>query len=551
MTNKRTDVLVMGSGIAGLTFALKTARYFPDAKVTIITKDNESESNTKYAQGGIAVVEDFKKDSFKKHIKDTVKAGDGLCNPQIVELVVKDGPDRLKELIAWGSAFDKKNTGEFDLRREGGHSADRIVHHKDITGLEIERTLLSLVYDTPNIELLTHQFAIDLITEDFNENNTPNAICHGAYMLNLSTGKINRIVARIALLATGGAGQVYLNTTNSHISTGDGIVMAYNAGCKIENMEFIQFHPTMLYHPKDKSTFLISETVRGAGAVLKTKAGKTFMEKYDRRGSLAPRDIVARAIESEMKSRCEKHVCLDCRMLDKSEFTKHFLNIFSKCSEIGIDITKDMIPVVPTAHYMCGGIKTDINGQTSIKNLYACGECASTGLHGANRLASNSLLEALVFAHRCYSDVIFKLEKIVFPKHIPAYENSTYPFSSKKKYSDVTADLVKLYLRKYRKKLQFTMSKYAAIYRTNTGLKNALRKTKMLLNGIASCRFDYSETTKISNTLKTFLELRNISITSYIIVKSALMRKESRGLHYNVDKPNKSPKSLNTIITKK
>ncbi|MCH8318348.1 MAG: FAD-binding protein, partial [Bacteroidetes bacterium] len=383
MTNKRTDVLVIGSGIAGLIFALKTARYFPDVKVTIITKDNESESNTKYAQGGIAVVKDFKRDSFKKHIKDTLKAGDGLCNPLIVELVIKDGPERLKELIAWGSAFDKKNAGEFDLRREGGHSADRIVHHKDITGLEIERTLLSLVHDTPNIELLTHQFAIDLITEKYQGNHIPNAICCGAYLLNSINGKIYKILTRITLLATGGAGQVYLNTTNSHIATGDGIAMAYNAGCKIENMEFIQFHPTMLYHPKDKSTFLISEAVRGAGAVLKTKAGKTFMEKYDRRSSLAPRDIVARAIESEMKSRGEKHVCLDCRMLDKSEFMKHFPNIFSKCYEIGIDITKDMIPVVPAAHYTCGGVVVDSNSQTDLDGLYAIGETSYTGLHGA------------------------------------------------------------------------------------------------------------------------------------------------------------------------
>src|SRR5689334_20742317 len=411
----QTDFLVIGSGIAGLSYALKVAEKFPDKKIIILTKTTADETNTKYAQGGVAVVNDPEHDSFEKHIEDTLIAGDGLCNERIVEIVVKEGPDRVNEVIEWGAKFDKDPDGDYKLGKEGGHSECRILHHKDITGKEIERALLAAIARSSNIQLINHCFVVDIITQHhlgyLVTKSTPDIECYGVYVLNLQTNSIEKILSKITLIATGGNGQIYRTTTNPHIATGDGVAMLYRAKGKIENMEFIQFHPTALYEAGVRGqAFLITEAVRGDGGILRNKNGEAFMENYDKRKDLAPRDIVARAIDSEMKRTGTEHVWLDCRHFSKEKFVEHFPNIYEKCKSIGIDITKDMIPVAPAAHYSCGGIKTDEWGRTTIHNLYACGECSSTGLHGANRLASNSLLEAMVFAHRCYTDIAEKIE---------------------------------------------------------------------------------------------------------------------------------------------
>ncbi|MGE3825432.1 MAG: L-aspartate oxidase, partial [Bacteroidia bacterium] len=371
----QTDFLVIGSGIAGLTFALKTAQKLPDATITIITKADEGESNTKYAQGGIAVALDKVFDSYQKHIDDTLVCGDGLCNPEVVELVVKEGPERLKEFIEWGANFDRNKSGNYDLGREGGHSVNRILHHKDVTGFEMERTLLAQIHAAKNITVLQHHFAIDLITNHHRPGKASKwrsyNQCYGVYSLNRATGTIEKIISKVTLLATGGAGQVYRNTTNPIIATGDGVAMAHRAKALITNMEFIQFHPTALYNPGESPSFLISEAVRGFGAKLKTKDGQPFMHKYDSREELASRDIVARSIDTELKARGDEFVYIDCRHLDRDKFVAHFPNIYNKCFSLGIDITEDMIPVVPAAHYMCGGIDVDEWGRSSIKNLYA------------------------------------------------------------------------------------------------------------------------------------------------------------------------------------
>ena len=390
---KNVDFLVIGSGIAGLSFALKAAQY---GKVLIVTKANEDESNTKYAQGGVAVVVDKQEDSFDKHIEDTLIAGDGLCDKHIVEIVVKEGPARIDEIIKYGTHFDKTKKGIFDLAKEGGHSESRVLHYKDITGFEIERALLAQIHSNPNIEILTHYFAVELITQhhigEFVDKKSGDIECYGIYALNTASNKVEKFLSKVTLMASGGAGHIYATTTNPVIATGDGIAMAYRAKAKVRNMEFIQFHPTALYNPGEYPSFLISEAVRGFGGVLKTKNGEEFMQNYDDRGSLAPRDIVARAIDAEMKKSGDDFVYLDIRHRAKADILSHFPNIYAKCLSIGIDMTHDMIPVTPAAHYMCGGILVDEHGKSSIHRLYACGECTSTGLHGANRLASNSLL---------------------------------------------------------------------------------------------------------------------------------------------------------------
>ncbi|HNP19806.1 MAG TPA: L-aspartate oxidase [Fulvivirga sp.] len=516
-----TDVLVIGSGIAGLSYAIKVATSFPDKKVTIITKADDSETNTKYAQGGIAVVLN-KTDSFDDHVHDTLKAGDGLCDREVVNFVVNEGPQRLKELIELGAQFDLNESGGFDLGREGGHTVHRIIHHKDTTGREMERILLLKAYALDNIDILAHHFVIDLITEHQLGKITPTTsggvTCYGAYVLNEKTNKIEKHASCITLLASGGAGQVYGHTTNPAIATGDGIAIAHRANAVISDMEFVQFHPTALYQPGRSPLFLISEAVRGFGAKLKTKGGEEFMHKYDSRKELASRDIVAKAIDSEMKILGDQSVFLDCRFLDSEKFKSHFPNIYQKCSDAGINIEKDMIPVVPVAHYFCGGIKVDYHGRTSIKNLLACGECARTGLHGANRLASNSLLEALVFAERCHLQTVKDLNK----EDYRLFELPDY-----KEVSTVRPNESAI-ISKNIHELQALMRNHAGIVRSNEGLKRALGKLESL----------YTETESLYKTTKLtprLCELRNMVTVAHLIVSHSLKRNENRGLFWNVD----------------
>ena len=531
----QTDFLVIGSGIAGITYALKVAKEFPDKQVLMITKAQADETNTKYAQGGIAGVMDFEKDSFEKHIEDTLIAGDGLCNPKVVEIVVKEGVDRIAELINWGARFDKASDGDYKLGKEGGHSEFRILHHKDVTGKEMERALLDEIGEFPNITLIKHCFVLDIITQHhlgyLVTKATPDVECYGVYVLNRQTNQIETILAKITLLATGGNGQVYRSTTNPFIATGDGVAMLYRAKGRIENMEFIQFHPTALYEPGiGGQSFLITEAVRGDGGILRNKSGEAFMEKYDHRRDLAPRDIVARAIDNEMKTSGTEHVYLDTRHIPLEKFIEHFPNIYEKCRSIGIDITRQFIPVSPAAHYSCGGIKTDEWGRTSIRHLYACGECASTGLHGANRLASNSLLEAMVFAHRCAADSALQAHHISFRKDIPNWNSSGT--SEPKEMILITQSL---------KELQLVMSDYVGIVRTNTRLARALKRLDLLWEETEGL---YQETT-LSPQL---CELRNMITVGYLIVKSAQLRKESRGLHFNTDYPARSSMIANIVL---
>jgi L-aspartate oxidase len=532
--NMQTDFLVIGSGIAGLTYALKTAKAFPDKKITVITKTQADETNTKYAQGGIAGVWDEAKDSYDKHIEDTLIAGDGLCDEQIVEIVVREGPERIKEIIAYGAQFDRDEKGEYSLGKEGGHSENRILHHKDVTGKEMERALLAELQDIKNIELINHCFVVDIITQHhlgyLVTKSTLDITCYGVYVLNLHNHQIEKILAKITLLATGGCGQAYRTTTNPRIATGDGIAMVYRAKGKIENMEFIQFHPTALYEPGVSPSFLITEAVRGDGAILRNKYEEAFMERYDPRKDLAPRDIVARAIDNEMKRTGTEHVYLDCRSMNKEKFIHHFPNIYEKCLRLGIDVMEQMIPVAPAAHYSCGGIKTDEWGRTSIQNLYACGECASTGLHGANRLASNSLLEAMVFGHRCFLDSKERVDHIFFEERIPDWnaKGTTEPSEM-------------ILITQSQKELQQIMSDYVGIVRTDIRLERAMKRLDLL--------FAETETlyrsTKVSPQL---CELRNLISVGYLIVKGAEFRKESRGLHYNTDHPQKSSLLQNIIL---
>ncbi len=527
---KDIDFLVVGSGIAGLSFALKAAKH---GKVLIVTKANEDESNTKYAQGGVAVVVD-KEDSFDKHIEDTLIAGDGLCDEHIVELVVKEGPERIEEIIKYGTHFDKTTKGIFDLAKEGGHSEHRVLHYKDITGLEIERALLEQIHSNPNIEILTHYFAIELITQhhlgEFVDKSSPDIQCYGIYALNTVNNIVEKIPAKVTMMASGGAGHIYATTTNPVIATGDGIAMVYRAKGKVRNMEFIQFHPTALYNPGEYPSFLISEAVRGFGGVLKTKSGEEFMQNYDERESLAPRDIVARAIDAEMKKSGDDFVYLDIRHRLKADLLSHFPTIYAKCLSIGIDMTSDMIPVTPAAHYMCGGIMVDELGRSSIYRLYACGECASTGLHGANRLASNSLLEATVFAHRIYEDAVKQFKRNSIPATIPEWDETYTQLSNE--------DILVIHnLRETQK----VMSDYVGIVRSDFRLERAMRRLRLLYDETES----FYKATKLSVKL---CELRNVIQNSYIVIKSAMLRKESRGLHYTTDYPKHAETLEDTVF---
>jgi len=511
---------VIGSGIAGLSFALKAAKH---GKVLIVTKSNEDESNTKYAQGGVAVVVDKKEDSFEKHIQDTLIAGDGLCDKETVEIVVKEGPERINEIIKYGTNFDKTNKGVYDLAKEGGHSEFRVLHYKDITGYEIESTLLEQIHKEPNIEILTHYFAVDLITQhhlgEFVDKSSTDIKCFGIYAFNNETRNVEKILAKVTVMASGGAGHIYSITTNPTIATGDGVAMVYRAKGKVRNMEFIQFHPTALYNPGEYPSFLISEAVRGFGGILKRINGEEFMGEYDERKSLAPRDIVARAIDAETKRSGEDFVYLDIRHRSKKDILAHFPNIYAKCLDIGIDMTKDMIPVAPACHYMCGGVMVDHVGRSSILQLYACGECSSTGLHGANRLASNSLLEALVFAHRIYEDAIKNFNHNKIPENIPDWNEKGVQLSNE----DI---LVTHNLRE----MQKVMNDYVGIVRSDFRLERAMRRLGLLYEETE----DFYKKTKLSVKL---CELRNLIQVSYIVIKSAMMRKESRGLHSTTDYP--------------
>ncbi len=521
---RKTDILIVGSGIAGLTCAIKIAMARPDLKITVITKSIREETNTRYAQGGVAAVWNLEEDNIQKHIDDTLDAGDGLCNEEIVRMVVEEGPERVRELINWGARFDKDGGGEYDLGREGGHSENRILHYKDITGWEIQRTILEKASSLKNIEIRENCYAIDLLTQHhLNYNVTrlmPGIECYGVYALDKDNLDVETILAKITIIATGGAGQIYRATTNPLIATGDGMAMMYRAKGRVSNMEFVQFHPTSLYNPAVESqAFLISEAVRGFGGILKTRSGEEFMSKYDERGSLAPRDIVARAIDNEMKRLGDEYVYLDCRHLDQAQFKLHFPNILEKCASQGIDVSKDLIPVVPACHYFCGGILVDRVGRTSINHLYAAGECTASGLHGSNRLASNSLLEGLVYAENIAMDVLQKIDQYTYNEKIPDWD------------ARGTTDPKEMVLiTQSWKELKDIMSFYVGIVRSNVRLQRALDRLYLL----------YKETEDLyhSTTLSPQLcELRNLITVAYLVTRSASMRHESRGLHYTTDYP--------------
>lgn len=522
MTHK-FDFLVIGSGIAGISFALEAAKY---GTVALLCKTSLSESNTSFAQGGIASVT-YEPDNFKKHIEDTLIAGDGHCNLAAVEKVIHEAPAAIERLLRWGVDFDKQEDGHFDLHREGGHSEHRILHHKDNTGFEIQESLIREVKSHPDIEIFEQYFAIEILTQHhlglIITHHTPNIECYGAYVLDQRTNNIHTFLSKITLLATGGIGNVYLTTTNPPIATGDGIAMAHRARAIIKDMEFVQFHPTALYHPGEKPNFLITEAIRGYGAVLRTTDGKEFMQKYDERGSLAPRDIVARAIDNEMKLRGDNYVFLDVTHKDAEVTKKEYPNIYKKCFEIGIDITKDYIPVTPTQHYLCGGIEVDLNGRTSINRLYAAGECSCTGLHGANRLASNSLLEAIVYADAAVKDAAKRTGKLSYNENIPEWDDAG---------TSLPEEMV-LITQTFHEVEQI-MSTYVGIVRSNLRLKRAMSRLEIL----------YRETENLyerSVVSREICELRNVISVAYLIIKQAILRKESRGLHYSIDYPKRMP----------
>jgi L-aspartate oxidase len=509
----KTDVLIIGSGIAGLSLAIKVAQRFPHRTCVVITKEESAESNTRYAQGGIAVVSDFQQDSFEAHIADTLRAGDGLCDPTVVDHVVRQAPERLQELIEMGADFDRNAHGELNLGREGGHKANRIIHFQDVTGLNISSALLAKAKTLPNILLRSHHVAVDLITGE-TAGDAPNS-CYGAYVLDVENSRIEIYVSAVTVLATGGIGQLYETTTNPMIATGDGIAMAYRAGASISNMEFVQFHPTAFYDPHASPAFLISEAVRGQGAFLRNAGGERFMFRYHPDGELACRDVVSRAIALEILAGQEEYVYLDCTHIPSEALRTHFPNIFQKCLRKGVNITTDYIPVAPAAHYLCGGIDVDLRSRTSIGNLYACGECSNTGLHGANRLASNSLLEAIVFAHNCFRDIETMLDDMTPPR----LDLNTTPSISMEHATN---------LRKRKKALQSLMTNYAGIVRNTEGLQYALGELEALEQEMHK-----GDKNKVPVPVQAFNQLRNMLTCAKLVVTQSLQRKENKGGFFN------------------
>jgi L-aspartate oxidase len=520
---RKYDFLVVGSGIAGMSFALKVA---DKGKVAILCKTALEEANTYYAQGGVASVTK-QTDKFDNHIQDTLIAGDGICDRDVVTKVVSEAPSQIKELVSWGVDFDKDQSGNFDLHKEGGHSDFRILHHKDNTGAEIQQSLVESIKRHPNIDIFDQHFAIEILTQHHLgmrvKHTTPNIECYGAYVLDIRTNHVETFLAKITLIATGGIGNIYQTTTNPTIATGDGIAMVYRAKGLVEDMEFVQFHPTALFHPGERPSFLITEAMRGYGAVLRNKKGEEFMQRYDHRGSLAPRDIVARAIDNEMKLSGDEHVYLDVTHKDAEQTKEHFPNIYKKCLELGIDITKDYIPVAPAAHYLCGGIKVDLNARTTINRLYAAGECSRTGLHGANRLASNSLIEAVVYADAAAKDSLKLLPQLSWNDRIPEWNDAGTSLNEEM-----------ILITQSVKEVNQIMNAYVGIVRSNLRVKRAYDRLEIL----------YVETESLfqrSVVSKEICELRNIISSAYLVIKSALQRKESRGLHYTIDYPKKNP----------
>ncbi|MFX1496762.1 MAG: L-aspartate oxidase [Promethearchaeota archaeon] len=516
----KTDILIVGGGVSGLTLAIKLAQLIPDQDILLITKESCKESNTFYAQGGIACVWN-KDDSFEKHIQDTLIAGDGLCDENIVKKIITQAPERIKELIDLGVEFTHNDNGDYDLGKEGGHSERRILHVNDLTGQNIALKLIEEAKKYDNIEIKEYWVGINLFSNNFR--------CDGLYVLDQNKDDIHNIASKVTILATGGAGKIYLYTTNPDVASGDGIAMAYRAGAIIANMEFYQFHPTCLYHPFAKS-LLITEAMRGEGAVLKDLKGNAFMQKYHPLKELAPRDIVSRAIDSELKKSGDDHVYLDIASYKNTDFIKnHFPGVYEACKNFNIDITKEPIPVVPAAHYCCGGVLTKLDGSTKVKNLYVIGESACTGLHGANRLASNSLLEGLVCAHECANTLAKKIRDLKV-NEFKEWEHGHAVPSTEAVVITQNWDEIRRFCWNY-----------VGIVRTDLRLQRAKKRINLLLDEINQYYWDF----KIERDL---LELRNLATVAKIIIVSAISRKESRGIHYNLDYPNKSAMSRMTTL---
>lgn len=518
---RKFDFLIIGSGVAGMSYALKVARA-EKGKIAILCKTTIEEANTAKAQGGIASVTNLLVDNFDKHIADTMVAGDYISDPEAVEQVVRNAPSQIRELLEWGVNFDRNGQGDFDLHKEGGHSEFRILHHADDTGAEIQRGLIAAVRQHPDIEVLDHHFAVEIITQHHLgvrvTRRTPDKVCYGAYVLNPETQKIDTYLAKVTVMATGGTGAVYKTTTNPDIATGDGIAMVYRAKGMVKDMEFVQFHPTALYNPKETHpAYLITEAMRGYGGILRLPDGEEFMQKYDERLSLAPRDIVARAIDKEMKIHGLDHVCLDVTHKDPEETKHHFPNIYQKCLSIGIDITKEYIPVVPCAHYMCGGIKVNLNAESTIHRLYAIGECSCTGLHGGNRLASNSLIEAVVYADAAARHSLEVIDDYDFNENVPEWNDE-----------GTLTNEEKVLIAQDANEVEQIMSTYVGIVRSDLRLHRAWERLDLL----------YEETEHLFKRVKAtkdICELRNMINVGYLITRQALERKESRGLHFTID----------------